>query len=539
MMSRAETLAKLRAIAETTDELAKAHVERVSHRLYDSVLHHFGSIDAARKVVGARPPTPSNKRWTKDVVIEELRKAHRRRIRLTNQGLKAAGLRGLTNAAREYCGGLARARQLAKLPDPPPTIIERLVWDEDAIISEIRAHHRLGESLAATRTPAKLVRAAVYRFGSWRGAIEVAGFDYDRVRLVRAPYKRGELLTILRNIAAEAPETTLAELHKHQAVEAWKREFGSIEDAARAAGLRDWPTRLLSPLLSADEVTAALRKRHRNGRALYSSAALDEDRRLHNSALRHFGSWADALRASGLPEAAIRAPIWSSEHWTREEVLGALRARKRSGQSMSPSALRRDDESLYAAAKAHLGYNAEMAIREWGAPRLVTKWTKRAVIAALRENPDQGARPALSLAAQKLFGSVGAAREAARLRPLRTEWSEQRVIDEIRALKPGVRDATLISQAQNRFGSWRAALAAAGVPAKTAPRWTKESIVAALRARVAQSLPIDQTNLRKQDQSLFDGIRNRYGNVGTAVPRLLARQARDHTRYQAYKRRQR
>ena len=78
---------------------------------------------------------------------------------------------------------------------------------------------------------------------------------------------------------------------------------------------------------------------------------------------------------------------------------------------MSPSALRGEDPALYEAAKSHLGYDAEMAIREWGAPRLVTTWTKQGVIGALRECRDAPPRAAVRLAAVKLFGSMIAARK--------------------------------------------------------------------------------------------------------------------------------
>src|SRR5207248_220461 len=118
--------------------------------------------------------------------------------------------------------------------------------------------------------PPKLVNAAQYYFGGWRDAVEAAGFDYARVRLVREPYQRAELLEMLRGLARKTPKMTLAELHDHTAAEAWKREFGSIEDAARAAGLEDWPVRLLRPLMSHDETIAAIHERLRAKQSLTS-----------------------------------------------------------------------------------------------------------------------------------------------------------------------------------------------------------------------------------------------------------------------------
>lgn len=367
---------------------------------------------------------------------------------MTNKGLLKAGARGLTNAARQLFGGLPRARRQARIPDPPPTIIERRAWDEETVIAEILELYRAGKPLAASKAPPKLVNAGKYRFGSWQGAIETAGLDYERVRLLRPPYTRAELISILRALAKKRPQATLAELWHHRAIEAWKREFGSVEAAARAAGLHNWPRRKLGPLMSREQVTSALRSRYRDGRSLHGADVAREDPHLYKSAVRRFSSW----RAAVVGRLPSRARTQLRVHWTKTTVIEALRSRKRAGKSMNPAHVRRDDPSLYDAAKRRLGYNAEVATRDWGAPKLYTKWTKASVLRALRDSHKRGepARPGLLLAAQNLFGSVIAAREAAGLPLLRTVWSDKRVIDEIRALGEAKADVNLVSIAQRR-----------------------------------------------------------------------------------------
>ncbi|CAN5865901.1 hypothetical protein BH11GEM2_BH11GEM2_36230 [soil metagenome] len=521
MLSRPRALAALRALGRSLEGVSVVDVrDQVSNDLYQSLLHHFGSLDEARIAAGVGRPKPKNKRWTKEAVVAGLHRARRAGIRLTHQGLIAAGLRGLANAAGAYCGGLPRARKLAGLADPGSTVIERLAWDEDTVVSDIRALHRGRKSLAYTKAPSKLVNAAARRFGTWRGAVEAAGLDYDRVRLVREPYDQEELLSIMRDIHTHAPETTLAELHDHLANEAWKREFGSIEDAARAAGLHDWPVRVLGPLLEADGVIAAIRAAHRNGRSLASSHVDSEDSHLHKSALRRFGSWHDALIAAGLPAPAIQKATGLRRTWTKTAIRDALRSRRRSGKSMSPSVLREEDPPLYQAAKSHLGYDAEMAIREWGAPRLQTTWTKQAVIEALRENRGERVRAAVGLAAVNLFGSMIAARKAATVPILRTMWTDQRVIDEIRALDGERPSGTLVSIAQRRFGSWRAALEAAGGVPQTR-RWDAASLTQALRARIEKHEPLDGTTVRREDPSLFFAVEHRFGDYDRLVAKFV------------------
>jgi hypothetical protein len=125
MLSRQRALAELRALGRVLEEVSAVDVrERVSNHLYHSLLHHFGSLDEARLAAGVAAPQPKNKRWDQETVVGELRRAHRAGVRLTHQGLIRADLRGLSNAARQYCGGLPQARKLAGLAEPPPTIIE-------------------------------------------------------------------------------------------------------------------------------------------------------------------------------------------------------------------------------------------------------------------------------------------------------------------------------------------------------------------------------------------------------------------------------
>ena len=187
---------------------------------------------------------------------------------------------------------------------------------------------------------------------------------------------------------------------------------------------------------------------------------------------------------------------------------------------MSPSVMREEDLPLYQAAKSHLGYDADMAIRDWGAPRLQTTWTKQAVIEALRASRGKPPRAAVQLAAVNLFGSMIAAREAAKVPILRTVWTDQRVIVEIRALDGERPSRTLVSIAQRRFGSWRTALEAGGGVAQTR-RWDAASITRALQARIDKQRPHEGTTVRREDPSLFFAVEHRFGNFDRLVRRFV------------------
>lgn len=107
---------------------------------------------------------------------------------MTWRGLIDAGYRDLAGAISLYVGSIRRARRLARIPEPgtlPTDVFER--WDEDRVIGEIRDRHRNGKPLSAAKVPNKLYLAANRHCGGWQAAIEMAGLDYDYVRLSHRP----------------------------------------------------------------------------------------------------------------------------------------------------------------------------------------------------------------------------------------------------------------------------------------------------------------------------------------------------------------
>src|SRR5688572_10737521 len=58
------------------------------------------------------------------------------------------------------------------------------IWDKSRIISTLRALHREGKDISYNRLAKRmqsLVSAAAYHFGSYRKAVERAGFDYAEI----------------------------------------------------------------------------------------------------------------------------------------------------------------------------------------------------------------------------------------------------------------------------------------------------------------------------------------------------------------------
>ena len=229
-----------------------------------------------------------------------------------------------------------------------------------------------------------------------------------------------------------APPTTSEWDPGARAAPKWRRErdrwpsaqlvrsrFGSWDAALRAAGYRArW--RAHTP----DELIAALRREaDRLGRPPTQRewATGSPHRPNASSVARTFGSWAAGLRAAGLEPPPAR-------RWNDGEIVEAL--------------------------------------REWAArhdrPPLSSDWRHAA--------PDH---PSAALARRR-FGSWRAALDAAGLAPQRTEWTRERVLDAIRThidrhgrpplssqwRRPDSDEIPPTHVVINRFGSWRAAIAA-------------------------------------------------------------------------------
>jgi hypothetical protein len=229
-----------------------------------------------------------------------------------------------------------------------------MVWDKPRIKTYLRKLHEQGANLsynALARRNQSLVSAAAYHFGSYRAAVENAGIDYADVtrrprwtkqriiRLIKTAKRGGEDLhwSAVTQRGDELARAAFACLQP--------RLFGRWDRALHAAGLdaddvsryRKWDR---------NTVAFELRARAMDDEPLNSGAIQQDDSGLHAAAVRHFGSYDDALRAARVDPHAVRR----RRAWTKAQVIAALKAERRAGRNLSDSAIRRHNPALYGAA---------------------------------------------------------------------------------------------------------------------------------------------------------------------------------------------
>lgn len=187
-------------------------------------------------------------------------------------------------------------------------------WTPNLILEELTRLHLGGESLsyrALARRHRALVSAAAYHFGSFRFAVERAGFSYadvsrrpqwtkERViRQIKAARRSGMDLSWTAVVGSDGPLKNAA----FAAVQ--KRMFRSWARALEAAGVdSDNARRYLS--WDSSSVTLELKQRHADGKPMNSGAVQKAEPSLHAAAIRYFGSYDRALTAARLSVRKIR-----------------------------------------------------------------------------------------------------------------------------------------------------------------------------------------------------------------------------------------
>ena len=292
-----------------------------------------------------------------------------------------------------------------------------------------------------------------------------------------------------------------------------------------------------------DKIVAALLDRKARGLALNSRAIRKSDQPLCGAIRKHFPSHDAALLAAGIDPASARKVFPRDA----AKVVSALRARRDAGLALNGGTVIKADPRLYSAAYKKFGSYAAALSAAGIDPetvRMKTKWDKARITAALRDRQARGlalnggtvvkADSRLYSAAYKEFGSYAAALSAAGIDPetvsTRARWDKARIVAALRdrrarglALNGGAvvkADPRLYSAAYKQFGSYAAALRAAGIDpeaVRVKTRWNKARIVAALGDRQARGLALNGATVVKADAALYGAASRHFGSYPAAL----------------------
>ncbi len=240
-----------------------------------------------------------------------------------------------------------------------------------------------------------------------------------------------------------------------------------------------------------DRILSELRRLHKAGKELSYNGLAAARQPLVSAAAYHFGSYRKAVEQAGIDYSKIsRRP-----RWTRQQIIGLIKAARRGGEDLHWSAVtRRRDElgrAAFASLQPRLFGKWERALHGAGLdPDEVSRyrrWDRNSIVFELRsrarddEDLNSGAiqadDPGLHAAAVRHFGAYDTALRAAKLNPemirQRRMWTKQEITRGIKASgKAGkslsdsaVRRETpaLYGAAVRLFGTFTKAREAAGI----------------------------------------------------------------------------
>lgn len=227
------------------------------------------------------------------------------------------------------------------------------------------------------------------------------------------------------------------------------------------------------------------------------------DHNLYCASRRIFGSWRNAIIAAGIPPE--RVLTW--ERWSPAKILSKIRLISRRRRPLTSDEIERRYHNLVSAARRHFG-----------------SWSKAVMAAGVDPTKLQRVVP----------------------------WSRERVIEAIltRTLRSEplvarlIEPRSLVDAGQRFFGSWKAAVAAAGVdprvtelpprrvkkaarvtvrvatpkrPRRPPPVWTDERILQAIVDRVREGKRINSWAVSRDHASLYRTARRHFGTWDAAI----------------------
>lgn len=456
--------------------------------------------------------------WSKHLVLRAILKRHADGRPINSRAVFEED-HGLWNAARRRFGNWTGALRAAGYD--LRAIRRHHVWTDARIIRAIVRQAEAGAPMNAAalrRRDSRLLYSAKRRFGGWARALAAAGLDPDDHRKARRPWTPEAVLEAIRARVDRAEPVNAGSVGVGSLYQAVQRFFGSWRQALEAAGL---DTFAICRTLGGDlDIPRRIRDLAREGHPLNHNAMLATDRRLLRAACLQYGSWPEALAAAGYDVNEIR----KTPKWTRQKIVEVILKRRSEGLPLNYSQVR---WVLSMEAVKRLFGSWDRALHAAGIAPDPTeahrRWSRQAVIEAIGRRQAQGlplnakavrlTDAPLANAYKRWFGAWSEALEAAGIDPhtwrmTSPRWTRSRLIETIRRIArqngplnpaaPGRR--YLVRAAGKLFGSWDAALQAAGVDPRLvrlhhAP-WTAQSLIEEIRRKHRAGEPLNAGDVR-------------------------------------------
>ena len=477
----------------------------------------FGTYGAALHAAGIEPAKEKSP-WVhadEAAIVAEIRRRNR-----AHQSLRSGVIRDekwgqpLLARATALFGSWGSALVAAGLEPPPGTTSSWAKASREDILAEIRRRQSVGEPLRAANVARDiggepLLNRARALLGSWSEALLSAGIQ--PARYGPSPWVNASKDDIVRELRRREHAGEPLRISK-VGHEKWGKalgsratfHFGSWHEALLAAGVAPAPVRWgYWATASAEDVLAEIRRRQQAGESLKQRIIARESRGggLLARAKELFGSWAGALTAAGL-----KLPPGSRSPWpeaSKTAVLAEIQRRARAGETLRVDLIFKEQWGAPLIWRARRLFGSWKAAREAAGitppPGTTNPWSgagRAEILAEIRRRDRAGeSLVAIDVRGQRwghtllerardLFGSWAGGILAAGVAPpggLWSPWPKASKADMLAEIKRRHRageslsshrihdqqwGSALLARAKTLFGSWNAAVAAAGIKAE-------------------------------------------------------------------------
>ena len=415
-------------------------------------------------------------KWNKNKIVTELQ-----RLKLDGEPINYSSLRvrhhTLLSAIYYHFGSLSEAvvatgfdpekQRWPKFGTTKGVRTTRTIWSKEKIISEFQAIKLSGEPinhLALRKNHYQLICAAKNYFGSYKAAMEAAGFNPDQERLKSGPAKgssqrkwdKDKVITELQGLKTNGESISIGLLRKNHSslLYAMKYHFGSWAEAVFAAGFDSEKEKSnfsskegkeqKGKKWNKEKIVGKLQKIKTNGEPLNSGYLLKYYRDLEAAIHNYFGPWAVAITTAGFDPEKERKRFSQSRReskgsrnrlsysrWNKDKIIAELQRLKLNGEHINYNYLKKNHRGLFNAIKHYFGSLSEAVAaagfdskkeKQWS-----KKWSKEKVISELQTLQSSGEQinysylkqnnPNLISAMERYFGSWTKAIIAAGLHP--------------------------------------------------------------------------------------------------------------------------
>jgi len=290
-------------------------------------------------------------KWSEERVITQIRLFHRFKRTLQLKEIMRTN-RKLFYAACGYFGSWRRAVEAAGF-DYDQFLAERK-WTKEKVISEIKALYKTNKTLEykkVFRDNRKFYLVAYRFFGSWRKAVKAAGFDYDQFLPKRQRVKE-KIISAIQAFYKGKGTLHYREIWKDPNRLYWTacNCFGNWRNAVEAAGF-DYDQFLTRCKWAREKVVSEIQAFYRDKGTLRHREVLQYNRKLLQAACKRFGSWRGAVEAAGFDY----DQFLPERKWTKERIISQIKAFYEAKGTFRYTEIRRDSMKLYAVALKYFG----------------------------------------------------------------------------------------------------------------------------------------------------------------------------------------